>query len=74
VDCKHYSEGIINHRTDLFGKVVKEEELVSKIKYYATHNMKMEAKYKEKTKRFVMKQKSGTRCKFIFKEMKSVKK
>jgi glycosyltransferase involved in cell wall biosynthesis/CDP-glycerol glycerophosphotransferase (TagB/SpsB family) len=71
---KHYREGIINHSTDLFGKVVKEEdELVAKIKYYGTHNMKMEAKYKEKTKRFVMKPKSGTHCELIFQEIKSVK-
>nr|WP_239534446.1 CDP-glycerol glycerophosphotransferase family protein [Priestia taiwanensis] len=70
---KHYREGIINHRTDLFGKVVEtEDDLVAKITYYVTNNMKMEAEYKEKTKQFVMKPTSGTHCELIFNEIKNM--
>ncbi|KMP27458.1 hypothetical protein TU50_17680 [Bacillus wiedmannii] len=72
---QHYREGIINHQTDLFGKVIKDEDLlVSKIQYYVDNKMKMETKYKEKTKRFVMKPKRGTHCAIIFEEIRSIDK
>ena len=72
---KHYREGIINHDTDLFGKVIKEEEiLISKIKYYVNNGMKMEAKYRDKTRRFVMKPRRGTHCEMIFEEIKNIDK